>query len=725
MVRLTVDVENTVTVLEGDKLDLSPYRAENKLVCVGWAEIAEDMSISEPDIAYFHHNDLTLSPVDLEKNKYRLQKQLDRAKLVIGHNIKHDMQWLYECGFKYEGLLYDTMICEYVLARSLKLGFSLEDSCIRRNVAQKKGDLVREYLDAGKSFAEIPVHTVTEYNLGDIRSTAELFVAQRKVLSEPQNYGLIPTVQMMNEMCQALIEIERNGIKIDMDALDVIEDEYRLEKAQLEKDLRQIVYELMGDTPINLSSPEQVSMVVSGRKIRDKNTWGQIFNLGTDDRGKKKRRPFFNRYEIDAIVQRHTERLRKTKARQCPICMGSGRIQKYNKDGSPRKGRLNLCHDCNTTGLVYDDLGEWAGLGIQPETVHDVSSLGLDTSKEKMAKYAENARIMGDERAYQFFTLISRLNAVDVYLGSFVGGIRRKVLPNHILHPNFNQCVTATARLSSSDPNFQNQPRGRTFPVRRAIISRFPGGKIAEADGAQLEYRCAGELSGCPDVLANVLAGEDAHAFTAKTLTENGQPTNRQGAKSHTFKPLYGGMSGTRAEVAYYTAFLKDRHPRIGAWHVELQEAVLRTKVVRLPSGREYTWPHAKRLARSPNAYTICSDSTQIKNYPVQGWATADLIPISVINLWKLMKQHKCKSLLINTVHDSNVVDVYPGEEELVTRLCQEAMLEGVVTEVKRRYNYTLKVPLGVEVKMGVNWLDTEEVLKMNMDLSEMARLAA
>lgn len=165
---------------------------------------------------------------------------------------------------------------------------------------------------------------------------------------------------------------------------------------------------------------------------------------------------------------------------------------------------------------------------------------------------------------------------------------------------------------------------------------------------------------------------------------------------------VYGGQSGTAAEVAYYQAFgLK--YARITQWHLELQREVLRTGCITLPTGRQYAFPGVKRTT-----YGV-TNATQIKNYPVQGYATADIVPIAMLLLHRYMKLHKVKSLLINTVHDSVVVDVYPGEEQLMCRLMYDAFM-AVPQELFRRYRVRFKTPLEVELKLGPNWLTMKEV---------------
>ncbi len=229
-------------------------------------------------------------------------------------------------------------------------------------------------------------------------------------------------------------------------------------------------------------------------------------------------------------------------------------------------------------------------------------------------------------------------------------------------------------------------------------------GCIAEADYAQLEFRAAGQLSGDSQVIKDLQDHVDVHSVTSQILTEAGQPTNRQHAKPHTFKPLYGGLSGTTAEVAYYTAFL-EKYSRIKQWHVELCNQAIATKRITLPTGRQYEFPNCKR-----NRHGSAVGATKIKNFPVQGFATADIVPLAVTLLWRSMKAHGVKSLIVNSVHDSIALDIFPGEERLIYRLCEDAMLHAMVDDLQVRYEIGTIVPLEIEIKSGPNWLDTKKV---------------
>jgi DNA polymerase-1 len=267
------------------------------------------------------------------------------------------------------------------------------------------------------------------------------------------------------------------------------------------------------------------------------------------------------------------------------------------------------------------------------------------------------------------------------------------------IHTEFMQCVTATGRLSSRNPNFQNMPRGSTFIIRRAVESRFEGGSILEGDYAQLEFRVAGFLANDEGIKHDVEIGTDVHNYTASVIG-----CSRQDAKAHTFKPLYGGVSGTEDQKRYYNAF-KEKYNGVTKWHEELQKHAVMKKHIRLPSGRQYAFPQARWTD-----WGTATDRTAICNYPVQGFATADLLPMSLILLERKVREAGMKSVICNTVHDSIVMDVYPGEEKQCIDVMAECML-AIPMESKERYGVEYNMPVGIELKIGKNWLDLEEVL--------------
>ena len=119
-------------------------------------------------------------------------------------------------------------------------------------------------------------------------------------------------------------------------------------------------------------------------------------------------------------------------------------------------------------------------------------------------------------------------------------------------------------------------------------------------------------------------------------------------------------------------------------------------------SGRQYAFPDVKRNSRGGVTHF-----TMIKNYPVQGFATGDVVPVVLNEMHRRLKG--MKSCLVNTVHDSTVVDVHPDEKESVLNMVEE-MNKDLNNLIESVYGIKMNVPLLLEAKIGPNWLDTVDV---------------
>ena len=678
----TVDVETSWQKNENGGYDPSPFHPDNILVSVGL-----DSKCGE-EYYFTNHSER------IDRGcAVKIQDTLNKTTLLVGHNIKFDLMWLLESGFKYNGRVYDTMLGEYILNRGVRKSLTLEMCCRRRKIGSKDSS-VKEYMDRGVSFENIPKDIVEEYGRIDVKITRSLFDSQMADLRSEKNKGLLMTVKMMNEFLVVLSDMERNGINVDLNELDRVEKEFRAEFAYLKQKIDKIVYRQMGDTKINLSSPEQLAWLIYSMKPKDKKQWAKIFNVGIDkSTGKSKRRPNYSRQQFRNLVADNTEVIYRTVAEQCIACHGKGVIKRIKKDGSPFKN-YTKCSDCDGEGYIYTPMAKVAGFRQRPRSVYDIAESGFRTDRITLSKIASEAE--GEFK--EFIDAIVRHNAVDTYLNTFVEGLKNFTNEKGFLHPKFMQAITATGRLSSRDPNFQNQPRGRTFPIRKVVTSRFEGGKILEIDFAQLEFRTAVYLAQDKQGMEDIKNNIDVHQYTADIIG-----VSRQDAKAHTFKPLYGGVTGTEDEKRYYTKFL-EKYKDIKTWHEKLQSEAIRYKRIKLPTGREYAFPFAERTPWGGSTY-----GTQIKNYPVQGFATADIVPMACINIYKVMKEKGVKSLLVNTVHDSIVADVYPGEEDVMSEIFNKGTSD-VIPSLKTYYNINFNVPLDTESKIGINWLQMEDI---------------
>ena len=677
--KLTLDVENTVTHRDG-KMHLDPFEPENSLTMVG---VLTDQGVERH--FPFDHADAP----NQDDYHERVQWFLDEATILIMHNAAHDLLWLWESGFKYDGPVFDTMLGEYVLQRGRKQPLSLEACAERYELDTKKQDTLKEYFKKGFSTRDIPYNELCEYLSADLHATQQLSDKLIYRLNTTDS-RLYDTVTLTNQVCVSLARIYQTGFTVDKSALDSVRKEYEEEKDNLIKDLQKHVRNLMGDTPINLNSPEQLSWVIYSRKVLDKTYWANTID------------PYMDDTDFRNLLSSGTERLYKTKAVQCTDCSGSGYVTRIKKDGTPY-ARPNRCTTCDTAGFLFNPTSEIAGLKFKPPSAKWASANGFTTSKQNLETLENIARSKSMTDAAEFLAKVRRLSAVDTYLSSFIDGIATHTKSDGKLHVRLLQHRTATGRFSGADPNMQNMPRGGTFPVKKVFVSRWDGGKILEADFAQLEFRAAAYLSQDGVAIEEVSTGFDVHSYTSKVITDAGQQTSRQEAKAHTFAPLYGatGYGRTPAEAKYYEHFT-EKYEGIGLWHTRLAKEALNTGMIRTPSGREFAFPDVVRKSSGR-----ISHFTQIKNYPVQSFATADIVPIALMHIEGLLST--MKSCIVNTVHDSIVIDVHPDEERAVIEAINSTNKE-LPNLITTRWGITFNVPLLLEAKIGPNWLDTKDV---------------
>ena len=676
--KLTIDVENDV-LKRGGKIHMDPFEADNKLVMVG--------ILTDKGNEYLFRTDTDEQTVWVEK----IQSLLDSATMLIGHNIVHDLMWLWESNFTYDGEIFDTMLGEYILQRGQKQPLSLEACAERYNLETKKQSTMKEYFKNGTLMSEVPPKELAEYLSADLHATQELYNEIHKKLQEKNNNGIYNTVLLTNKVALTLANIYRHGFSVDMDSLQEVKQQFVQEKNEVSKKLSRYVKELMGDTPINLNSPEQMSWVVYSRKPIQKELWANSFT------------PYMSKTDFNKTVKEKSSILFKTKAIKCNSCNGKGHIRKTKKNGLPYANQ-SKCHDCSTLGYKFLNTDKVAGLKFNAPSAKWVSANGFKVNKVNLSLLQNIAKNRNMTEAVEFLSNLQRLSALDTYLSSFVEGIETHTKADGKLHVRLLQHRTATGRFSGADPNMQNMPRGGTFPVKKVFVSRWVDGKILEADFAQLEFRTAAYLSQDEVAMKEIENGFDVHSYTAKVITEGGQKISRQEAKAHTFAPLYGatGFGRTKAEATYYEQFT-EKYRGIGLWHTRLAKEAVTTGKIKTPSGREFSFPNVRRLGNGKVSYF-----TQIKNFPVQSFATADIVPVILMEIDDRLND--LKSCIVNTVHDSIVIDVHPNEIQQVIDVIS-SVNDNMTDIINKQFNIKINVPLLLEAKIGNNWLDTKDIM--------------
>ena len=169
-------------------------------------------------------------------------------------------------------------------------------------------------------------------------------------------------------MSVALAKIYCKGFAVDKDKLQEVRDEFEKEKADVENRLKEQVRNLMGDTPINLSSPEQMSWVIYSRKPKDKAMWANNFL------------PYMSKEDYKDKVKEYSRVVYKTKAVKCIDCNGEGYIRKVKKDGN-LYSKPSRCISCGTHGYLFNNTDEVAGLRFSAPNSKWVSANGFSINK--------------------------------------------------------------------------------------------------------------------------------------------------------------------------------------------------------------------------------------------------------------------------------------------------------------------------------------------------------
>ena len=406
---LILDAETTVERVDG-RIDGSPKNPRNKMVMCqyGWMGL---WTVDTVHVDTFYHKECT-EPANTD----RLIKHLTHADVLVCHNAKFDVEWLMEMGLPIPPKIYCTMIGEYVLARGRRNELSLKKTALRRKTKSfKKSDLIDEKFKAGMCFSEIPLDDVIEYGIADVMACGEIYHAQLQDFKKEGNESLLTVTDFMNQMLEFLCEIEMNGVKIDLDVLDTVEKEFRAEKDALTTRLNEIVVEVMGDTPINLQSGADMTMVIYSRKVKNRDAHIQTFNIGTNEAGKSLMPPRMTQKQFVNAVRTTTEVVQRTIAVQCPDCSGVGSTQKfkqvtkvrqgkkYRMQGDPYKNRTN-CKVCKASGAIYRATGVVAGLKLNPSLPRDASILGFKTDKGSIQTLVKQAEAKGNAEAAEFLT---------------------------------------------------------------------------------------------------------------------------------------------------------------------------------------------------------------------------------------------------------------------------------------------------------------------------------
>lgn len=359
---------------------------------------------------------------------------------------------------------------------------------------------------------------------------------------------------------------------------------------------------------------------------------------------------------------------------------------------------------------IYKEAGEEFNINSPKQLgVILFEKLNLPVFKKTKTGYSTNAEVLDMLRNdHPIIELILKYRTVVKLISTYLEGLKPLIdKKTERIHSTFNQMVTATGRLSSSDPNLQN------IPVRtekgREIRALFLPGKgydtLVSADYSQIELRILAHLSEDPALIKAFMDGEDIHRFTAAEVLgkaiEDVTPTERSHAKAVNFGIIYGisdfGLSRdlgiTRGEAKDYIELYFHRYPKVKEYMDNMVAEAHETGMVRTMFGRVRSLPDIN--SRNFNRRSFAERTAM--NTPIQGSA-ADIIKLAMNQVEQRLEADGFKSRLLLQVHDELVLEVVKEEEKAVMKLLADIM-DSVVE---------LKVPLIVDVHSATNWADVK-----------------
>lgn len=334
--------------------------------------------------------------------------------------------------------------------------------------------------------------------------------------------------------------------------------------------------------------------------------------------------------------------------------------------------------------------------------------LDLPVIKKTKTGYSTNVDVLDKLRdKHPIIDKITYYRQMTKINSTYVEGMKALIDVDGSIHTSFNQTVTTTGRLSSTEPNLQNIPiryeMGRE--IRKIFITKEKSDKLLSADYSQIELRVLAHISGDENMINAFKHHSDIHTKTASEVfnvpIDEVTHLMRSSAKAVNFGIVYGisdfslaqDLGITKKEASEYMSIYFDRYPKIKEYLDNIIKDSKETGYVTTILNRKRFIPEIK----SSNKIVKALGERLAMNAPIQGSA-ADIIKIAMINVFNRLKKENLRSTLILQVHDELILNVEEDEFDIVEKLVKEEM-ENV---------YKLSVPLDVDVNFGDTWYSTK-----------------
>lgn len=512
--------------------------------------------------------------------------------LKVGQNLKYDLTVLANYGIQLKAPLFDTMLAHYLVQPELRHNMDYLAEIYLNYQTIHIDTLIGPKGKNQKNMADLAPADICDYACEDADITLQLMEPLKAEMEKNQLTRVFHEIEM--PLMPVLAQMERNGVRLDTEALSETGEQFRQRMQQLETE----IYELAGH-PFTITSPRQVGEVL------------------------------FDELKLN-------EKAKKTKSGQ------------------------------------------------------------YSTGEEVLEAIKHKHPIVEKILAHR---------ALKKLISTYIDALPKLINPaTGRIHTSFNQAVTATGRLSSSNPNLQNIPvRGDDGrEIRKAFVPE-PGCIFFSADYSQIELRIMAHLSADEHLVNDFRCGRDIHAATAARIfhkpIEEVSRDERRKAKTANFGIIYGisafglaeRMEVSRTEAKELITNYFETYPRVKEYMQTNVERARELGYIVTEFGRRRYLPDIT----SRNAVVRGYAERNAVNAPIQGTA-ADIIKIAMVRIAQRFEAEGIQSKMILQVHDELNFSVLPEEFDRVKNIVIQEM-EGA---------YTMSVPLLADCGEGKNWLE-------------------
>ena len=461
----------------------------------------------------------------------------------------------------------------------------------------------------------------------------------------------------------------------------------------------------------------KLSMQYLKKELEESRAWRDEEAFGAlSDQVKAQAKWYEDNAFIDALYEKlapQLDELGLTKLLQemeIPLCSVLANMERcgvlVDKGALSRFGEMLTGRIVDTQKAIYEQAGEEFNI-LSPKQLGHIlfEKLGLPPVKKTKTGYSTNAEVL-EKLQYQhpIVSLVLEYRQLTKLNSTYVEGLSKVIAPDGRIHTSFQNTVTATGRLSSTEPNLQNIPvRTALGAEMRTMFVARPGWVLVDADYSQIELRLLAHMSGDEAMIQAFRDGVDIHTVTASQVfgvsPDRVTADMRRAAKAVNFGIVYGISPFSLSQdihvsVAQAKSYMEKYFAHYAGVRAYMDGVVEQGKsqgYVSTLYGRRRWLPELK----SSNFNTRSFGERVALNMPIQGTA-ADIIKLAMIRVEHRLAQEGLQAQLVLQVHDELIVECPQAEADTVARLLTQEM-EGVAQ---------LAVPLTAEAKVGQTWAE-------------------